>query len=201
MPTVSTQYRRSPNGSWQVERHIEGNRAIGNNGLEVTGKQSINDPPLLVASKGEISRVIWDPNPQLNNVELSEVIVYTWKDNDGRDVKGGLYKPVHYKQGQRYPLVIQTHGFIAPDMFFPSGTGFPNEFAARQLAAAGFLVLQADVSDPVAVHRHLVATTVRTLYLALLVSPTHARLAFACWPCCFRGCVADVMNRCSCCRC
>jgi len=144
MPTERTQYRRSPNGSWQVERHIEGNRAIGNNGLEVTGKQSMNDPPLLVASKGEISRVIWDPNPQLNNIELGEAIVYTWKDNDGREVKGGLYKPVHYKQGQRYPLVIQTHGFIAPDLFLPSGTGFPNEFAARQLAAAGFLVLQAD---------------------------------------------------------
>ena len=144
LPTEGTEYRRLPDGSWQIERHIEGNQAIGNHGLEISIKQSINDPPLLVASKGKTSRVIWDPNPRLQSVELSEATVYTWKDNDGREVKGGLYRPVHYQQGQRYPLVIQTHGFIGTERFTPSGTGFPNEFAARQLTSVGFLVLQAD---------------------------------------------------------
>jgi dipeptidyl aminopeptidase/acylaminoacyl peptidase len=148
VPTEATEYRRSSDGSWQIERHIEGNPALGNNGLEVTIKQSINDPPLLVASRGEASRVIWDPNPQLHSVELGEAVPYTWKDKDGRQVHGGLYKPVHYQQGQRYPLVIQTHGFIGTTAFDPSGTGFPNEFAARQLSSAGFLVLQAEDDAP-----------------------------------------------------
>jgi dipeptidyl aminopeptidase/acylaminoacyl peptidase len=143
-PTESVQYRRTPDGSWQLEQHRKDNREVGNDGLEVTIKQGINDPPLLMAYNGNTSRVIWDPNPQLKNIELSEATVYTWKDKDGREIQGGLYKPVHYKAGQRYPLVIQTHGFAGAGVFLPSGTGFPNEFAARQLAGAGFFVLQAD---------------------------------------------------------
>ena len=83
----------------------------GMNGLEVTVKQGFNEPPLLVATDKQTSRVIWDPNPQLKNIELGQASVYTWKDKEGREWKGGLYKPSNYKPGQRYPLVIQTHGF------------------------------------------------------------------------------------------
>lgn len=142
-PTGSTQYRRLPDGSWQIERQRTGVPALGDGDLEVTVKQGINAPPLLVGSDGERSKTIWDPNPQLK-AELSQASVYTWKDKDGQTVEGGLYPPANYKPGQRYPLVIQTHGFAGTTLFFPSGTGFPNEFAARQLAAAGFFVLQAD---------------------------------------------------------
>lgn len=142
--TDSTQYGRSPDGSWRVERQRRGVPALGNGNLEVTVKQGINDPPLLVASDGERSKTIWDPNPQLKNLVLSQARVYSWKDKDGHQVEGGLYPPVNYKPGQRFPLIIQTHGFAGTTLFAPSGTGFPNEFAARQLAAAGFFVLQAD---------------------------------------------------------
>jgi hypothetical protein len=80
-PTGSIQYLRSPDGSWQIERQRKGVPALGNGNLEVTVKQGINDPPLLVASDGERSRTIWDPNPQLKNLELSQAKVYTrWKE-------------------------------------------------------------------------------------------------------------------------
>jgi dipeptidyl aminopeptidase/acylaminoacyl peptidase len=144
VPQGSTQYRRSPDGLWQIERQRKGIAAFGNEGLEVIVAQGINDPPLLEATEGERSKIIWDPNPQLKSLELSLARTYTWKDKDGRAVEGGLYPPVNYKPGQRYPLVIQTHGFAGTSLFLPSGTGFPNEFAARQLATAGFFVLQAD---------------------------------------------------------
>ena len=85
--------------------------------------------------------MIWDPNPQFRNLELGQASVYTWKDKQGRDWRGGLFKPIDYKPGRRYPLVIQTHGFVESE-FIPSG-GFPTAFAARALAAAGIIVLQA----------------------------------------------------------
>jgi dipeptidyl aminopeptidase/acylaminoacyl peptidase len=118
---------------------------IGQSGFEVTVKQGLNQPPLLVAANKHTSRVIWDPNPQLKNIQLTKATAYTWKDKDGRDWRGGLYLPPNYKAGQRYPLVIQTHGFTE-SAFIPSGL-FP-PFAARELAAAGIAVLQvADVES------------------------------------------------------
>jgi dipeptidyl aminopeptidase/acylaminoacyl peptidase len=118
-------------------------------GLDVTVRQGLNDPPVLVATEKQISRVIWDPNTQLRHIDLGEASVYTWKDKEGRDWKGGLYKPVNYKRGERYPLVIQNHGFTEFE-FRPSGV-FPTAFAARAMAAVGIAVLQVNGSCPVAV--------------------------------------------------
>ena len=135
----TTEYRRS-NDTWQALREIKGSFPAEHNGLEVSVKQGLNDPPVLVAANRETSRVIWDPNPQLTNIELGQASVYTWKDKEGREWKGGLYKPSDYKPGHRYPLVIQTHGFNESE-FRPSGV-FPTAFAARALAANGIMVLQ-----------------------------------------------------------
>jgi len=136
----TTEYRRAKDGTWQVAEQIKGEPKAERNGLEVIVKQGLNQPPQLLATNKQASRTIWDPNPQLKNFELGEATVYRWKDKKGREWKGGLYKPVGYKSGQRYPLVIQTHGF-AESEFRPSGI-FPTAFAARALAAAGIMVLQ-----------------------------------------------------------
>src|SRR5205085_7651613 len=85
-------------------------------------------------------RVILDPNPQLRDIDLGEASVYKWRDKNGRDWVGGLYKPPDYQQGTRYPLVVQTHGF-SQLIFRPAGT-FPTGNAARELAATGIVVLQ-----------------------------------------------------------
>jgi dipeptidyl aminopeptidase/acylaminoacyl peptidase len=135
----TTEYQRT-NDTWQVVREFKGSFPAEQNGLEMSVKQGLNDPPVLVATSKETSRVIFDPNPQLKNIELGQASVYTWKDKEGREWKGGLYKPVNYKSGQRYPLVIQTHGFSESE-FRPSGV-FPTAFAARALAATGIMVLQ-----------------------------------------------------------
>jgi dipeptidyl aminopeptidase/acylaminoacyl peptidase len=51
-----------------------------------------------------------------------------------------LVLPPDYAQGRRYPLVIQSHGFLSQE-FLSDGT-FTTAFAARPLAAAGIVVLQ-----------------------------------------------------------
>ena len=135
----TTEYQRM-NDTWQSVGENKGSFPAEHDGLDVSVKQGLNDPPVLVATTKETSQVIWDPNPQLKNIEMDQASLYTWKDKEGREWRGGLYKPVNYEPGQRYPLVIQTHGFSESE-FRPSGL-FPTAFAARALAAAGIMVLQ-----------------------------------------------------------
>jgi hypothetical protein len=136
----STTYTRESGGSWKQDTSGAEESKQQPFGLSV--KQSLNDPPVLLATDDStgVSRVIWDPNPQLRDIALGEVSVFRWKDPSGHDDVGGLFKPPDYVPGRRYPLVIQTHGF-AEDQFIPSG-GFLTGFAAQELAAHGMLVLQ-----------------------------------------------------------
>jgi dipeptidyl aminopeptidase/acylaminoacyl peptidase len=137
----SMAYTRSSDGSWSAEKSRQA-LTLPDQPIRLSIRQSVNDPPVLIATDNESrqSRALWNPNPWLKDVELGEVTVYHWKDATGRALLGGLYKPPHFIPGQRYPLVIQTHGF-SPDDFVPSGI-YPTGFAARELAAAGFVVLQ-----------------------------------------------------------
>jgi len=137
----TNEYRRMANGTWQFAGQSKGELYEDTHEeLEVTVKQGLNEPPRLVATHKQLTRVILDPNPQLKNLDLGQASVYNWKDKQGRSWKGGLFTPTNYKEGQRYPLVIQTHGFTESE-FRPSGV-FPTGFAARALAGSGIMVLQ-----------------------------------------------------------
>jgi hypothetical protein len=140
----STEYRRTAVGSWAIAQRTVGANRAASGKLEVSVRQGLNDPPILMATdaRTSVSRMIWDPNPQLKDITLGKATVYRWKDKAGRDWKGGLFKPVPYSTGRRYPLVIQTHGFTEVE-FRPSGI-FPTAFAARALAGAGLAVLQVE---------------------------------------------------------
>jgi dipeptidyl aminopeptidase/acylaminoacyl peptidase len=140
-------YLRSAAGPWVPMKTSEDSDA-GDSLIDVSVRQSLNDPPVLVATDKTTtsSRIIWNPNPELRDIDLGEALAYKWKDKTDHDWIGGLYKPPGYVPGQRYPLVIQTHGF-APNYFLPSGL-FPSAFAARELAAAGILVLQVQDCHP-----------------------------------------------------
>jgi dipeptidyl aminopeptidase/acylaminoacyl peptidase len=141
---ATTEYRKKDN-TWKIVRQIPGVANSVAPGLQVVVQQGLNQPPRLVAmdERTRISRTIWDPNPQLKEVELGDAKIFNWKDKTGRDWRGGMYLPPDYTAGRRYPLVIQTHGFV-DSAFIPSGR-FPTAFAARALAGAGIIVLQ--VSD------------------------------------------------------
>ena len=141
----TTEYERSPDGTWQVVRRSKKwGGEIERNGLHIEVKQGLNEPPLLMATIKQKSRIIWNPNPQLRHIELGQATLYRWKDKGGQDRIGGLYKPANYESGRPYPLVIQTHGFLATQ-FEPSGL-YPTAFAARAMAASGILVLQVGVT-------------------------------------------------------
>jgi hypothetical protein len=136
--TSGRSYRRSSEG-WTADSEGTPN---SRRRFDVTVKEGLNDPPILLATDlaSKNSRVLWDPNPWMKTIDIGHASVYHWKDSSGREEVGGLYMPPDYVPGRKYPLVIQTHGFHE-GQFVPSGI-YPTGFAARELAAAGIMVLQ-----------------------------------------------------------
>jgi len=132
-----TCYRRQQ-GRWiQVDCGIE-----TPNEPEVTIDQNLNSPPRIVAADPSTGRraTLLDLNPQFRTISFGKVEKIAWRGGDGSEVEGGLYLPPDYVPGQRYPLVIQTHGFD-PGQFWIAGP-FATAFAAQALAGMEFVVLQ-----------------------------------------------------------
>lgn len=170
-----------------VSQIADGSRPVRS---EIFIKQSLNDPPALWASDKVTgkSRLIWNPNPQLQHVRFGEASVYHWKDHSGGDWIGGLVKPVGYVPGKRYPLVIQMYVFHE-DEFLTDGTQ-PTAFAARELASAGFVVLEVrkkptvySEADP-ETHLEGYRSAVQSLSDAGLIDPHKVGVvgfSFSCW--------------------
>jgi hypothetical protein len=81
-------------------------------------------------------RKVFDPNPQFDRMRFGEVVPLTWTDGKGVEAYGRLVKPIDYRAGQRYPLVIvqyRSRGFLR------GGTG--DECPIHVLASKGFAVL------------------------------------------------------------
>ncbi len=115
-----------------------------NQKIEVYIRQGLNNPPTLWAkfiSTGQEVQV-FDPNPRLRNISYGEASLYHWKDSSGFRWSGILVKPVDYVNGNRYPLVIQTHGYS--DWVFVTDGCYPAGMAARPLASSGIAVLQTE---------------------------------------------------------
>ena len=49
-------------------------------------------------------------NPQLADLRLADSEVIHWKGADDWDIEGILVKPLDYRAGQRYPLIVEAHG-------------------------------------------------------------------------------------------
>ena len=111
---------------------------------EVVLEQDMNHPPRLFAINQATRQkaLLLDLNPQFSSLKVAKVEAVQWKGSDGHTVNGGLYYPVDYVKGTRYPLVIQTHGW-EPDKFWIDGP-VTTAFAAQELAGKNMMVLQAD---------------------------------------------------------
>jgi dipeptidyl aminopeptidase/acylaminoacyl peptidase len=106
--------------------------------------QEMNRPPTLLAIDPSTHRkaLLFDFNPQFKRLTFGKVVEISWKGSDGHEVTGGLYYPVNYVRGEKYPLVIQSHGWNSKE-FWIDGP-YSTAFAAQALAAKGIMVVQAD---------------------------------------------------------
>lgn len=90
------------------------------------------------ASTRSTWRQLTDPNPQVRGFALGQQEEITWKSKDGTMVGGVLVKPVGYRQGQRYPLIVAIHGG-------PAGAdvlSFNGGYGSQVYAGAGYVVLR-----------------------------------------------------------
>lgn len=115
---------------------------------DIVLEEDVNTPPRMFAIDPPTGRrsLLMNLNPQFENLVFAKVEAVNWKNSFGEQIKGGLYWPVDYVAGRKYPLIIQTHGWD-PDRFWMDGL-YTTAFAARSLAGKGYFVLQADDIDP-----------------------------------------------------
>ena len=142
-PMPEFRYRRR-GSQWNAApkaRSTEAAHADLNYAVNLVIRQSLNDPPRLVAVSrdGHHEREVLDPNSWLAHRKLGQVESVVWTSKDGREWRGGLYYPTDYESTKRYPVVLQTHGFKANEFAL---SGFTKNFVAQPLAGVGIMVLQ-----------------------------------------------------------
>lgn len=128
-------------GSWNIVPNAQ-DQLLAERDFNIVVRQDLDHPPVVMVENKttKANRVVWNPNPQLKNIDIGRTEVIHWKDRSGFEWEGGLVKPPDYVQGCSYPLVIQTHGFSSSR--FLSNGPYSTAFAARSLAAVGIIVLQ-----------------------------------------------------------
>ena len=90
-----------------------------------------------IADRSEWTQLV-DANPQVRELALGEEVEVNWTSTDGKTVGGVLVKPVGYREGQRYPLIVAIHGG-------PAGADilrFNGGYGAQVYAGAGYAVLK-----------------------------------------------------------
>jgi len=139
---TSKAYFRKTGETWS---RVSASKEAGTPSLpEIILEENMDAPPRIfaIAPDGGQKALLMDLNPQFRDLAFARVEEVSWKSPLGDEVKGGLYWPVDYVPGRRYPLIIQTHGWLS-NRFWMDGV-FSTAFAAQPLAGQGFFVLQAD---------------------------------------------------------
>ena len=91
-------------GGWHFQE------AAGQHVFGINKRENSGDLHLLPANGGDPVKVtsVFDYLAETFELPVQEAI--RWKGDDGAEVEGLLYYPLDYQEGQRYPLVVQTHG-------------------------------------------------------------------------------------------
>jgi len=124
--------------------------------VEITIDEDANTPQEIYATdpKTNTKSLLMDLNPQFRELQFGKVEIIGWKVNNTLEVQGGLYLPPDYEASKRYPLVIQTHGFAPKEFSMDGAREWSSAYAARPLAAMGFIVLQLFAFENQSDHDH-----------------------------------------------
>ena len=142
-------FLKSEDGDWVPVSDAETSAdAAATVTLEV--RSDLNAPPILTAvdARSSETRTVFDPNPALtSDFKLGRVERVEWTNADGSTFEGRLYYPADYRQGERYPFVIQAYSI--QDTFslygFPEGVGLgtgSGVYIAQMLAGRNIGVVQ-----------------------------------------------------------
>jgi len=143
---VHSQLFEMPAAGGAPKALTSGNHAIGGWSFAPATSRHVftkDDPAnggdVFTTTTGAIAQVshIFDHYSQDFRLPRQEKV--SWKGADGVAVEGLLFYPLGYRQGQRYPLVVQTHG--GPQASDKFGFGRWSNYT-QVLAAKGYMVLQ-----------------------------------------------------------
>jgi dipeptidyl aminopeptidase/acylaminoacyl peptidase len=109
-------------------------------GFELNIRQGANEPPIIIASRGQREVPLMGPDPALANIWRARMEPFHWREEDGTERTSGLLLPRDFKKGHPIPLVIQNYEYV-PEFFLPDGT-HPHSDASQALVAQGFAVVQ-----------------------------------------------------------
>jgi dipeptidyl aminopeptidase/acylaminoacyl peptidase len=134
-------YRKIKDGQW-VRVDAARASAVSSREVDVREKQDMNTPARLfiVNQSTGAESLLFDLNPQFQNLRFGHVEEIIWKTSEGREARGGLYLPPDFLRGRKYPLVIQTHGWD-PNEFSIDGWSSAG-YAAQALAGEDIIVAQ-----------------------------------------------------------
>ncbi len=99
---------------------------------------SFNPPEAYYTSIGrtDVKRLTWS-NPDIEEAVLPEQETIRWKARDGLEIEGVLVKPIGYREGEHYPLVVRVHG--GPEYAYLDGWN-ASYSGVYNLAGRGFVV-------------------------------------------------------------
>ncbi len=96
-------------------------------------------PDVRQIAKPATWRRLTDSNPQCDSLQVGVTEAVQWKSTDGTNVEGVLVKPLGYREGQRYPLIVQIHGGPAGASLLQYNAGY--QYYSNVYAAAGYVCL------------------------------------------------------------
>jgi dipeptidyl aminopeptidase/acylaminoacyl peptidase len=147
---VTTQLHALDVGSGEVRQLTEERAALSvsrddDSGAVLIGYSDPQTPPTVftvegvaeVADRSNWTRLV-DAVPEVRGMALGEEVEVNWRSTDGKTVGGVLVRPVGYREGQRYPLIVAIHGG-------PAGADvlrFNGGYSAQVYAGAGYAVLK-----------------------------------------------------------
>lgn len=100
--------------------------------------ETARHPGEVYAGEGSLRRLT-DSNPWLSGMRFAEQEVITWRARDGLELEGILVKPLDYRPGVRYPLILSVHG--GPESHDSNGWVTSYSRPGQVGAAQGFAVL------------------------------------------------------------
>jgi hypothetical protein len=127
-----------------VKLPVEGYTVLASDGIHVVGdiQSSIVPPELFVYSIGSQKIDVFAKlDPQFDALALASVKEVTWKTALGKSVAGILFLPPNYKEGERYPLVIETKPYGGDWFACDYGPSHEPSYAPEPIADAGIAYL------------------------------------------------------------
>jgi dipeptidyl aminopeptidase/acylaminoacyl peptidase len=112
--------------------------SVENNQIACVLATSKTPPDVWLIDRNGKAKQISHVNPQVDGIQFADGEEFDWTARDGSHLTGVLLRPIGYRAGVRYPLVVQVHGSQVGDM---------NEFQAtwmnwgQLLAANGYALL------------------------------------------------------------